>query len=304
MPFIVTWDDHEIADGWHAGGAFNHAGWREGPWRQRLAAARQAYDEWMPVRLSGTARVGDGQRIYRGFTFGTLVDLSMLDLRGYRDERIIGQDDPGTNAPDRTILGDAQHRWLVDGLTRSRARWKLIANPVMIAPMLMPPRPQAEQVALLKSTDPMTWGSPERQTDEWDGYPAARRRLLNKIAGISDVVFLSGDVHTSWANHVPGPNGRAAAVEFVCPAVTSNNVDDFMGTRPRTVSLALEAAVMELNPHVDFVNLDDHGYCVLELTDEAAEMRWFAISDRRDPDATARQLARRTVRAGSNAIGA
>jgi alkaline phosphatase D len=302
LPFITTWDDHEICDGWYPGGARNHTPWREGPWDKRLAAARRAYDEWMPVRISGTARVGDGDRIYRAFTFGSLVDLSMLDLRGYRDERIFGQNDRHTGAPDRTIMGASQHRWLVDRLTRSPARWKLVGNPVMIAPMLMPPRPQAEQVALLKSTDPMTWGPPERQTDEWDGYPADRRTLLQQIAGVQDVVFLSGDVHTSWANHIPGPDGSSAAVEFVCPSVTSNNVDDFMGTRPRTVSLALEAAITELNPHVDFVNLDDHGYCVLELTDDSAAMEWFAISDRRDPNASARRLAKRGLRAGSSRL--
>lgn len=302
VPFIATWDDHEICDGWNAHGAHNHTRWREGSWRKRLAAARRAYDEWMPVRISDTVRVGDGHRIYRGFGFGELADLSMLDLRSYRDSRIFGQHDPRTDAPGRTIMGSEQHRWLVERLTGSRARWKLVGNPVMIAPMLMPPRPQAEQLAVLRSTDPTTWGPAERQTDEWDGYPADRRELLRQISTVPDVVFLSGDVHTSWANHVPGPGGRPVAAEFVCPSVSSNNVDDFMGTKPRTVSLALEAAIMRTNPHVDFVNLDDHGYCVLELTQDAARMEWFAISDRRDRHASARRLAGRSLRAGSAVI--
>lgn len=302
LPMIATWDDHEVADGWFPGGAFEHQRMAEGPWQRRRRAAMRAYDEWMPVRLSGTATIGDGTRIYRRFRFGRLADLSMLDLRGYRDERV----EPGDRRledPARSITGADQEAWLAEGLAASAAQWKLVGNPVMVAPMLMPPRPRGQELALRRTTDPMTWGTPEPNTDTWDGYPEGRRRVLQRLAdaAVGDVVFLSGDVHTAWANEV-GLDDRAVATELVCSSVTSNNVDDFMGTRPRTVSLAMEEAIATLNPHVRFVNLDDHGFSVLELTPVEARMEWHAVSDRTDPGATSRLLAVRRVPAGSARI--
>lgn len=298
VPMIATWDDHEVADGWFPGGAFEHQPGQEGRWETRRDAALHAYDEWMPVRLSGTAETGDGTRITRRFSFGTLAELSMLDLRGQRDERV-EPGDPALDDDARTILGD-QAGWLADGLAASTARWKLVGNPVMIAPMLMPPRPRGEELALKATTDPMTWGAAEPNTDTWDGYPRERRRLLERLADaeVDDVVFLSGDVHTAWANEVE-LDGRPVATEVVCSSVTSNNVDDFMGTRSRTVSLAMEEAIMRTNPHVRFVNLDDHGFCVLDLTADRVRAEWHAIGDRTDPGTTARPLAAREVVSGT-----
>ncbi len=302
VPFIVTWDDHEVADGWFPGGAFEHQA-DEGSFAERLEAAQRAYDEWMPVRLGGTAVVGDGTRIYRRIRFGALVDLMMLDLRGYRDERV-DHDDPALTADDRQLTGAEQLAWLAGELATSPARWKLIGNPVMVAPMLMPQRPRGQQLALVTTTDPMSWGPAEPNTDTWDGYPAQRRALLQHIEdrGIDDVVFLSGDVHTAWANEIRGSDGAPVAAEFVCASVTSNNVDDYMGTAPRSVSVAMEEAIMDLNPHVRFVNLHDHGYCVLEVDEGGARMEWWAVSDRADPDASTRRLATRTLRSGSSRI--
>ncbi|WP_286690655.1 alkaline phosphatase D family protein, partial [Aeromicrobium sp. REDSEA-S38_B2] len=302
LPMVATWDDHEIADGWYPGGAFEHQRFTEGPWDRRKRAAMRAYDEWMPVRLGGTARVGDGTRIYRRFRFGRLADLSMLDLRGYRDERVEA-DDPRLDDGARSLTGADQEAWLVEGLATPGARWRLVGNPVMVAPMLMPPRPRGQELALRRTTDPMTWGPAEPNTDTWDGYPVERRRVLERIkeAGVDDVVFLSGDVHTAWANEVE-LDGAPVATELVCSSVTSNNVDDFMGTKPRTVSLAMEEAIVRMNPHVRFVNLDDHGYSVLELTPDEARMEWHAVSDRTDPDASSRLLATRRVPAGTNRV--
>lgn len=297
VPMVATWDDHEVADGWHPGGAFEHSSLTEGRWDDRRAAALRAYDEWMPVRMGGTAAVGDADSIHRRFAFGRLADLSMLDLRGQRDERVDAED-PRTHDAGRTITGGPQERWLADTLSTSSCTWKLVGNPVMMAPMLMPPRPRGQELAVKATTDPMTWGTPAPNTDTWDGYPAQRRRLLEGLAAaqVSGVMFLSGDVHTAWANEIE-LDGVPVATELVCSAVTSNNVDDYMATEPRTVSLAMEEAIMAINPHVRFVNLDDHGFSVVELTPTQARLEWWAVADRRDPGSTAHRLAVRRVHA-------
>jgi alkaline phosphatase D len=301
VPFIVTWDDHEVADGNWSGGAFEHQPATEGPWKRRVRAAHRAYDEWMPVRISGTAVTGDGDRIYRRLQFGRLADLSMLDLRSYRSERV-QPGDPAIDDVRRTIAGGPQLAWLSDNLSTSPCRWKLVGNPVMVAPVLMPPRPQREQDALSQHVATTTRRTSEPNTDTWNGYSSDRDRMLGRIEddGVTGTVFLTGDVHTAWATEVPSPRtGLPIAAELVCNSLTSNNVDDFMGTRPRTTSLTLEAAIQQENPHVKWVNLDDHGYAVLHVTDAGVQMDWHAISDRRDPDATSRVLASWVVAAGS-----
>jgi alkaline phosphatase D len=140
-PWVVTWDDHESANDAYRRGAENHTPGTEGQWRARRAAAYRAYDEWMPVRLGATAALGDGHRIYRRLRFGRLADLSMLDLRSYRSKQVARQLD-GVGDPRRSITGDPQMAWLKDGLRGSSAQWKLVGNPVMIAPVVFPPLPQ------------------------------------------------------------------------------------------------------------------------------------------------------------------
>lgn len=305
VPFIVTWDDHEVADGSWARGAYEHQAGREGSYARRVRAAQRAYDEWMPVRISGTARAGDGTKIYRRLQFGQLVDLSMLDLRSHRSKRV-ADDDPSINDPGRTITGEHQLAWLAGNLATSPCRWKLVGNPVMITPVRLPPRPAAEEFALSQTVSFTPLRSAAPNTDEWDGYPSDRRRLLGQVEadGTPDVVFLTGDVHTAWANEVPGPSGSPVATELVCSSITSNNVDDFIGSRPRTVSLALEAAIQGENPHVRFVNLDDHGYCVLDVTPSRVQMDWYAVEDRRDPRSGTRRLSSWAVRSGSARVEA
>src|SRR5690606_40758789 len=68
------------------------------------------------------------------FGFGTLAELSMLDLRTYRSKQVAHPFDRDQHDPERTIAGEEQLRWLIDGLVTSSAQWKLIGNSVMIAP--------------------------------------------------------------------------------------------------------------------------------------------------------------------------
>ena len=76
-PFICVWDDHELTNNtWKAGAENHNEG--EGDFFSRIRAARQAYDEWMPIR---SHRDGNQGPIYRSFEIGNLADLIMLDTR-------------------------------------------------------------------------------------------------------------------------------------------------------------------------------------------------------------------------------
>jgi alkaline phosphatase D len=298
-PFMIVWDDHEVANDAWSGGAENHDPATEGPYADRLAASRRAYFEWMPVRI------GAGGVIYRRLRFGRLAELTMLDLRSYRSRQVTGT---GVDDPARTITGDAQMSWLTGGLSESSTRWRLIGNSVMIAPVALGALP-----AHLLGPVAQLLGIPEGgvaiSTDQWDGYTADRRELLGHLHQnrISNTVFLTGDIHTSWANDVPltaatYPLSPSVATEMVVPSVTSDNIDDILNVPPRTASLAAEGLLAVTNRHVRWSELDSHGYGVIEVGQDRVLMNYYAISDRTRRDAQSTLLAGFGVAAGAQRL--
>lgn len=298
LPFICTWDDHEFADNTWSGGADKHDPATKGNWADRKAASAQAYLEWMPVRAKGSG--GDVQ-IYRRLRFGTLAELSMLDLRSYRDQEA----KPGAgwreaDNPARTITGKAQMEWLTAGLASAPVRWKLVGNSVMIAPLVFPPLEPATTAAITG-----TIGVPQAglhvNGDQWDGYTADRTRLFRAITDqqVSDVVFLTGDIHSSWAADLPVdaadyPGGPTVGAEFVVPSVTSNSIGDVL----KANSAPIAESIKGLNHHMRYVELDSHGYGVLEVTPEQTQMDWFYLLNVADPNSGVRHATSLAVRSG------
>ncbi|MFJ5214920.1 alkaline phosphatase D family protein [Streptomyces sp. NPDC088354] len=284
-PVVAIWDDHEFANDAWSGGAENHTEGAEGTWTARVAAAKQAYFEWMPVRpsIAGTT--------YRRLRFGRLADLSLLDLRSFRSQQAaVGSG--SVDDPDRSITGRAQLDWLKAGLKASDTTWRLIGNSVMISPVAFGALPDYLLAPLAKLL-----GLPGEglaiNPDQWDGYTDDRRELLAHLRdnGIRNTVFLTGDIHMAWANDVPVkaatyPLSASAATEFVVTSVTSDNLDDILKVAPRTVSPIAEAAVKVANRHVKWVDMDSHGYGVLDITAERAQMDYYVLSDRTDAGAT------------------
>jgi alkaline phosphatase D len=298
VPWIITWDDHEVADDMWSGGATNHQPATEGPFPARLAAARRAYAEWMPVRLAA-----DGH-IYRRLRYGTLFELSMLDLRTYRSKPATGAhvDDAG-----RTIAGAAQLAWLIGGVTGSTATWKIVGNPVMIARLDVGTLPAWLLGPLGRLLGVAANGYPVNG-DQWDGYNADRERLVGALRAhaTTNVLFLTGDIHCSWANELTtrdtGENNPAAA-EFVVPSVTSDNVNDFLHTAPGGPLSRLAATLVRAtNPHVKWTELDGHGYGVLEVTSSRVRMDWYHLADRTKRDSPVKWVQGYSVGRGSSKI--
>jgi alkaline phosphatase D len=250
-PFITVWDDHELANNAWRDGAQNHQPASEGDWAARRSAAYRAYLEWMPVREQS----GASPLLYRSFRFGSLADLIMLDTRAIRDEQVAPDNIAGLADPKRTILGAAQEQWCFGELRTSQRRgasWRLLGQQVLFARMT----PLGRQV---------------RNADTWDGYQAARERVLDVIAGdrIDNVVVLTGDVHSSWAMDVPRSpwddyraqtGERSLAVEFSTPAISSP--PPFSDGQGRERAAALKVML----PHLKFMDGEHRGYVLLDVT--------------------------------------
>jgi alkaline phosphatase D len=259
-PFVTIWDDHETANDAWKDGAENHQP-DEGSFADRKAAARRAYFEWMPIRE------GQDGRIFRRLAFGDLVDLVLLDTRLWARTKQAGGfigPDPAPD-PNRTLLGDEQAAWMEEQLRSSKARWKLLGQQVMVGNIVI----DAKQVVNL---------------DQWHGYPESRARLLEffRTSGVANIVVLTGDIHSSWANEIittprdpaaydPATGKGSLAVEFVTPGVTSPGLPEIL--------LGVVAVARPLNPHVRWLDPTNRGYVVLDVTAERVQAAWFHVDD-------------------------
>ncbi|WP_199244023.1 alkaline phosphatase D family protein [Bacterioplanes sanyensis] len=253
-PWLLIWDDHEVANNAWRGGAASHSR-DQGDWGERLSAAVQAYLEWMPVRETSTPEQG----LYRHFRFGDLVDLNMLDTR------LAGRDQPATDKlerdhPQRTLLGYEQEQWLSNNLHSAQQQgvhWKLLGQQVMMAQLGTNNRPF--------------------NYDQWDGYPAARSRLFDLIEqqDIDNVVVLTGDIHSSWALELHRDpfmdNSQALAVELVTPAVSSPGIEH------RTRAALAASSLQALLPHLQFVDFYHRGYVLLDVTPQRLQAEWWVV---------------------------
>ncbi len=252
-PMVAIWDDHEFANNTWMGGSETPPP-RGVNWRDRKAAATQAYFEWMPVREQPEGR------IWRRFSFGDLADLVMLDTRLWARPMPLPGGSPGANDPRRTLLGDDQERWCFDSLGGSTAQWKVVGQQVRMSPL-----------------------APKYNTDTWEGFPAARDRFLQAIARmrIDDVAVLTGDIHTSWAMDLaPDPFDRheydprtgmgSVGVELITPGVTSPS------GHPPEVEETIPGLLRD-NPHIRYGNGSQRGFILLDCTRERLQAEWFHL---------------------------
>jgi len=246
-PWIVTWDDHEVEDNYAAN--IPRDGSDPDRFLLRRAAAYQAYYEHLPLRLASMPS-GPEMQIYRRLAWGDLAVFHVLDTRQYRTDQPCGdglkQPCAAVFDPGATLLGDAQERWLFDGLARSTARWNVLAQQVMLAQVDLRPGPES---AFLM--------------DQWAAYPAARDRLLGALAErtASNPVVITGDLHANVVGDLHADFGDPASpvvgAEFVGTSISS--AGDGFDTRPEIEALAGE------NPWLRFYNAQ-RGYVLCEVT--------------------------------------
>jgi alkaline phosphatase D len=115
------------------------------------------------------------------------------------------------------------------------------------------------------------------------------------------VVVLSGDIHVAMALQLERPNrpGDPLAAEFVTASLTSQNLDDKAGWGYRTKSLDAERELMELLPNIRYVDMDSHGYMVVDVTRERVRVEWWFVDTVLERTTGQRLGAAFEVRAGS-----
>ena len=302
-PMIAVWDDHESANDSYVDGAENHQDSTQGSWEERKSVSKQVYFEWLPIRDE------EENDIFRTISYGDITDLIMLDtrLKG-RDEQILDITNPALYDPNRTLLGQEQLNWLQDQLINSSAKWKIIGQQIIFSEF---------NVGWAGPSTGQSFEATESIfLDIWDGYPAERIKIAEFIrqASIDNVVILSGDFHSSFANEVAVPPVRlefrdvgggtilpfyldtsvydpatgqgAVALEFVTPSITSANFDENVDP---VVAAGLEFQINNPivqgpinlgnpNPHMKFADLDRHGFFILDIQDDKVQADYYYTS--------------------------
>jgi alkaline phosphatase D len=295
-PWIVTWDDHEVQNDYAA----TYEGLSGTPvenFMARRRAAYQAFYENMPVTRASFAQLlagqGDEAKVFGSVSYGRLATLYTLDDRQYRDVQACTPNNRAGSAridpskcdslhdPRRTLLGDAQERWLSQQFASARSRWNLIG-----------------QQTLFGRRNYSTTGAQLLRNDGWDGYPAARRRLTDAMlhTRLNNPVLLGGDIHENWIGHVlsdyNNPDCEAIGVEFCGTSITS-----LSSSTPTQLAKQLET-----NPHFIFANAALRGYGVVELTPTQLTTTLTAVRDATDPHSTSFTLASFVVESGRAAV--
>ena len=233
-------------------------------------AAYQAWWEHMPVRLP--APENGELAVYRTLDVGGLIQLFILDTRQYSDEPPCpGDNGLGTVADcaarsgkNRTLLGNDQREWLIDGLKGSTTTWTGLANPVLFAGLIA------------GETDE---GDPKFFMDTWDGFPAERAAIRTALTGVENPVILTGDYHASFVLDVdePGPTdgGPASSTEgrTICPEFLVTAISSILFSEDYT----------DLNPQMRYFEAQ-HGYAVCTATEERFECEFRYVDDIWDAD--------------------
>ena len=294
-PMVAFWDDHESANDSWEGGAQNHQPKTEGDWNPRRAAAMQVYREWMPV----------SDEPWKSYPIGTLATLYRTESRllartkqadiaaAYRapdpDAALKAFRDGVWQDPSATMLGSAQESWLAHALkagARSTA-WQLVGMGTILGRTVMP----GDAVGWLRSdaSDQVVSrfkndiraariGLP-MWTDRWDGYPAARSRLLKSAQEAdADLVMLSGDSHNAWAYSLV-EDGKRAGVEFAGHSVTSGGLEGSFRADSKSVARGFVAA----NPELQWADTSQRGYMMIDITPQRVTGEWLFMRTIQSP---------------------
>ena len=171
----AIWDDHEVRNDF------------SGSVDRLMPTGRQAFIDYFPIQ---PPRSQPG-RLYRKFQWGRLLEVFILDTRQYRSPN----SDP--DGPEKTMLGPAQKRWLIEGVTASRSTWKIIVTSVTLSvPTGRGARDSWSNANIL--------GFPE---EGGSGFAVERDGILRAFreAGVKNLVFLAADVHHAEVlRHHPG----------------------------------------------------------------------------------------------------
>jgi alkaline phosphatase D len=263
-PWLLMWDDHEVDNDY--ADATSEEDDDPTLFLARRAAAYRAYYEHMPLPRRAVP-FGADMRLYTSCRFADLLTVHLIDEREYRSphacplegragsNRVSPENCPALLDEKRTMLGARQEEWLGGRLRGSKTTWNFLAQGVVMA-YANEDKPPAQRF----------W------TDSWNGYPAARARLMRQLSDtkVPNPIVLSGDIHAYIVSDLhldpANPDSPRVAGELVTTSITS---------QPTPKSTL--ARYTEYNPAIHLATGEKRGYVRIDVTKSAMKADLVAM---------------------------
>ena len=281
MPWIMTFDDHEVDNNW--GECL-----RTGRSESRTTHAPACFC------FPGLLR-DDAASYLDGARRPEYAGLSPPELRQpHTDEcarhasvpersAVLGRAGAylcGTHLAGAVHSGAAQRDWLFEGLAVSGAGWNVMAQQVMVARL----RGESDE-----GDD--TWAM-----DKWDGYPMERRAFLDHLESteVNNPVVLTGDIHSNWVADLHTDfddlSSPVVGTEFVGTSLSSGGDGADMTNGGR--------ASLSHNPHIKFYN-GQRGYVTATVTPDTWTSEYKVVDKVSEPGGSLSTRATFVVESGS-----
>lgn len=320
-PFVIIWDDHEHAnDAWqdHAVDFNDKRGDEKDPARRE--AATRAWFEYLPVDVPYEPDKHFPEDIvtWRQLRWGKHVDLFLTDDRYYRDDHLIPEgpidlaagklvpfsllgsrtmcvkpivDERDAQAP-ATMLGEAQRTWLIQSAQESTATWKVWASALMVSPFVLDLRQEEKAPPAFRKLFYF-------KTDQWDGFPSERKRILGDLAEVTNLVVLSGDLHGFYAANLhrepDDPDSPLVGVEFTVAGISSISLQEQVEAITASQPLLAQSGLAELAAKLDenlrqsspqFVHADSRAYGVglAKFAADRLDVEFLLVEGVREPE--------------------
>ena len=313
-PFIVVWDDHETADNSWMDGAGNHNE-GEGEWDDRENAARQAYFEWMPIRDNAADPGLIYRRFQYGQLLDLMMLDTRINGRSEQAE-IIGDERFDENRTLLGFDQEQWlYNQLSDSKMRG-AKWRVLGQQVMMAQLGSNPLAfnmdqwdgyyanrtrlyshlkdnQIDNFVVLTGDIHSSWGN---DLAEYPLVPFAYNGETGEgalgvefvVSGISSpaplsttmlrdtlVKLLDGDKFPELKEKI----GRLSPSDGDLLNKLLGAVDGlFNEAIERLVNrIGIPDLIMKLQPHMQYVDLSNNGYMLLDVTPERVENKWVSV---------------------------
>jgi alkaline phosphatase D len=245
MPVYVTWDDHEVRNNF------------SGPHEPLMSIGQQAMLEYWPIAVPAQ----EPTRLYRRFQWGRSAELFLLDTRQYRNRNA------DRDGQAKTMLGQAQREWLIEGLMKSTALWKIIGTTV---PLSIP------KGGTLNLPGNDSWARGADGTGFFTELSMIVQTVLAK--NVRNLVWLAADVHYAQVNRYDlDQDGETDFYEFICgPLAAASGLPVPLDPSLHPTTLYTEAEFASFG----LLRIRDNRLTI-EIQDEVGKTHFAATFDRR-----------------------
>ena len=204
-----------------------------------------------------------------------------------------------TGGASELVLGDTQRQWFLDTMSGSTATWKLWGNEFTLMPRMVD----------LTTAEGIPDSFKQRfhvSVEDWEGLPHRRDQILGELAGLGNVVAITGDIHaflagTPWVTGDPSQR----IVELVGSSLSSAPMKrlllnqasadpDLVAAGAVALAYGIETLMLDTvlrpNPWLAHLVSDHNGFVVVDVDGAAVEATMYAIEEKHvsteilDPD--------------------